>query len=411
MCRQAIIAVASVCGLLGGTASAQTMTVLTEAEALERMRTEHPQARALRFGVRELEANVRERTIVPNPTVSYTREDAGLSVDDFLLVTQELPLRGRTGLLGEAAGRAATAAQAAAEATSLSLATELRLAFTDLLVAQERIGIFEEGARTLTRLVHVLRAREAEGEGSRFDRLRAEREIAEVETEHDAAAIARLDAQARLAAFFAPGTDPGGLRAAGSVADTGAVPPLDPLLSGVLDRRADYRALVLEEARWDAERRAAERLRYPATTVSAGLKRAGPDGGRSNGYAVTASVAVPLFNHGQLQVVRAEAAQARVGAERDVLGARIASDVRVAHVAASRYRALTDRYRASSLEAADELLSIAGTAYEEGEYGILELLDTHRVALGARLRLLQLSATARKAAISLDRAVGGEALP
>lgn len=408
---QAIVAAAGIVGLQGNTVSAQTITVLTEAQALERMRTEHPQARALRFGVQELEAEVRERTLVPNPTVSYTREGAGISVDDFLLVTQALPVPGRAGLLGEAAGWATTAAQADAEATLLSLATDLRLGFTDLLVAQERLGILGEAARTLTRLVDVLREREAEGEGSRFDRLRAEREIADVETEHEEAAISRLDAQARLSAFFAPGLDPRALRAAGSVTDGGDVPALDPLMIGLLDQRPDYRALMLEEARWDAERRAAERLSYPVASLSAGLKRAGPDGARSSGYAVTASVAVPLFNHGQSQVARAEAAQARLGAARDVLGARITSEVRVAHVAASRYHALADRYRADSLEAADELLVIAGTAYEEGEYGILELLDAHRVVLGARLRLLHLSATARKAGINLDRAVGGKTLP
>ena len=108
---QAIVAAAGIVGLQGNTVSAQTITVLTEAQALERMRTEHPQARALRFGVQELEAEVRERTLVPNPTVSYTREGAGISVDDFLLVTQALPVPGRAGLLGEAAGWATTAAR------------------------------------------------------------------------------------------------------------------------------------------------------------------------------------------------------------------------------------------------------------------------------------------------------------
>ncbi len=57
------------------------------------------------------------------------------------------------------------------------------------------------------------------------------------------------------------------------------------------------------------------------------------------------------------------------------------------------------------------MAAIATAAYEEGEYGILELLDAHRVTLGAELRLLDLSAAARRAAIELDRAIGGETTP
>jgi outer membrane protein TolC len=43
--------------------------------------------------------------------------------------------------------------------------------------------------------------------------------------------------------------------------------------------------------------------------------------------------------------------------------------------------------------------------------GILELLDAERQALDARLRLLELAAAARRAAIDLDRVVGVEFRP
>ena len=396
------------CGLVAWGASAQT---LTEEQALARMRMEHPQVRVLPLTVRELEADARERSLLANPTVSYTREDAGLSVDDFLLVTQELPLRGRMGLLDEAAGQAVAAAQARADADLLAFETRLRLAFADLLLAQERIGALEDGLSELNRSVDVLRAREEEGEGSRFDRLRAEREVADIETDLGAVAIDRLGAQARLASFFAPGSDPAGLQAAGRLSDGAAVPALDLLLTQALARRPDYRALTFGEARWETERRAAGRLRFPRVSVTAGLKRTDSPAVSGSGYAVTATVAVPLFNRGQAQVARAEAARGRTDAERQALGTRIESEVRVAHTAASRYRELADSYRVGSVERAAELAAIATAAYEEGEYGILELLDAHRVTLGAELRLLELSAAARRAAIELGRAIGGETTP
>ena len=400
-----------VAGLSVLVVQAVSALTLTEEQALARMRLEHPQIRVLDLKVRELEADTRERTLLPNPAFTYTREDSGLNVDDFLLVTQELPLRGSRGLLREASAQAVTAAQAGADADLLAFDTRLRLAFTDLLMAQAQVAVLEDGLTELAGLVDVLRARETEGEGSLFDRLRAEREMADTDVDLESAEIDRLRAQVRLASFFMPGSDPTALRAVGALTQGADLADLASLLALALERRGDYRALAHTETRWVTERRAAQRLRFPETSLTAGVKRSGSATRRNTGYALSATVAVPLFNRGQTQVARAEAARARVAAERSVLGARIESEVRAAHTTARRYTDLTARYRAESVERASALVAIATAAYEEGEYGILELLDAHRVKLGAERRLLELSAETRRAVIDLNHAVGGEATP
>ena len=412
---KALTLVAGAVTLAGVTATPVAAQTVTEAEAIARMHQEHPAVRALRLGVREVEADARERSLPANPTVSFTREDAAGSRDEFLLVSQELPLRGRTRLFGAAAGRAAEAAEAQADADLHDFEVSLRLAFTDLLLAQERTAAIDAGVSELRRLVELLRVREQEGEGSRFDRQRAEREVADVEADLAIARIGRSGAQAHLAAFFAPGSDPDALVAAGSLADLaagGASQSLEALLPRALAQRSDYRALASREARWMIERRAAERLRLPGAAVTAGLKRnATTRRGADAGYAVTATVGVPLFNRGQLQTARAEAARARIEAERHMLRGRIEREVRVARTAASGYLALADEYRATSVEPAAELASIAQAAYEEGEYGVLELLDAHRVTLGAVLREQELLAAARRAMIEFDWAVGEMSSP
>jgi cobalt-zinc-cadmium efflux system outer membrane protein len=375
------------------------------------MRTEYPQVQALRLSVRELEADVRERTVLVNPTVSYTREDAGLTSDDFLLVTQDLPLWGRRRLRGEAARDLVAAAEADVDAELLEVETDVRLTFTDLLVAQEQARALEAGVAALGALVTVLQTRETEGEGSRFDRLRVEREVADVETDLATVQIGRRVAQSRLTAFFAAGADPEGVVAAGSLDERPVLPDTSPSPTRLAERRSDYRALTLEAASWESERSAARRLRLPAASLTGGVKRAATLGSSDTGYAVTAAVSLPLFNRGEAQVARAEAGRARAEAERHALAARIAADVGAAAAIATRYRAVADRYRADSVERAAELVMIATAAYEEGEYGILELLDAHRGTLRARLRLVDLSAAARRAAIELDHALGERLMP
>lgn len=398
-------------GLCAAIASPGAAQPLTEAGAVARMRAEYPHVTALRLGVRELEADARERTLVANPAVAYTREEAGAVVDDFLLVSQELPLWGRRGLLGEAAGRGVAARSADADARLLAIEAELRLVFTDLLLAQERVQSLEAGVVRLDALIAVLRTREEEGEGSRFDRLRAEREVAEVDADLALAGIDRRRAQARLAAFFAAGTDPDGLAATGRLDDSPAPPVLAPAAGETPERRPDYRALGLEAERWGAEERAARRLRLPSAQLTGGMKRSGVLGAMESGFVFGASLSVPVFNRGQARAARAAAAGARVEAERRSLAARIAAEVHAASAAAAGARELADRYREDSVARAAELVAIATAGYEEGEFGILELLDAHRVALSAELRSLELSAAARRAAVELDRASGRELTP
>ncbi len=55
-------------------------------------------------------------------------------------------------------------------------------------------------------------------------------------------------------------------------------------------------------------------------------------------------------------------------------------------------------------------MRIATLAYDEGEIGILELLDAHRTLLGAELRTLDLHVEARLAAIALDYSTAEEVI-
>jgi cobalt-zinc-cadmium efflux system outer membrane protein len=61
--------------------------------------------------------------------------------------------------------------------------------------------------------------------------------------------------------------------------------------------------------------------------------------------------------------------------------------------------------------AGDELARIAEVAYQEGEVGVLELLDAVRTASRARIRSIELRLDARLAQIALERAVGDTLWP
>ncbi len=186
---------------------------MTEAEAVQRFERENAQVRALAARVREVRAEFRVFSLAPNPSVTYTREDSAGTRDDLLLVHQALPVTGRLGLLRRAGDSATCAAQANADYSLLLLRSEFRMSFYTLLLAQAREAHTAKAVSDLQEILRILRGREREGEGSAFDRLRAERELADAQANLASAQALLAQARSRLAAMLAPGTDPTALKA------------------------------------------------------------------------------------------------------------------------------------------------------------------------------------------------------
>jgi outer membrane protein TolC len=387
------------------------MLRLTEREALARFSTSDPRIRALNARIDEIRASQAERTLWPNPSATFSRESVLGAQDTFLLARQELPLSGRRSRLQTAGRLAVDAAEAEAQLERVQLQGEVRAAYAALLLSQQREEALQGSIDALQKLISVLRTREVGGEGSTYDRMRGQRALIDVEAERSLAAGDRARAQGRLASYLGPGTTPEALVAADSLIATVSQPPLPALIEQALANRSEYRASELSIARFEAERAAATRLQIPTPTLTGGLKRSDLGGTTSSGYQVSVDVSVPLFSRGQAATALATAQKSRAQAEAESWRLQIEAEVRAAyHVARVQQERLT-RYEESATAVAEPLAKIGRVGYEEGELSILELLDADRQALDARLRILDLAAAARGAAIELDRAIGREFRP
>ena len=372
-----------------------------------------PQAQELRARVSLAEAEAKTRAVYPNPSVSYSREGAGYN--EFVEASQTLPLNGRIRYLREAGAALVSAAGANREATLWSLRSDLRQAFYRMVAAQERMRLLAAGVGEVEQLIGILRKREQEGEGSRYDRMRAERETAELRTDVVAATALIAAARGRIGGFVPEGTQVQSVR--GTLPVTVEPPSMEALRALAMEARADYRAEQKLLARYQLEEQAARRLRVPDPQVSAGVKRADVLSGvglnqfsnqTQTGLVFSLTVPLPLFNSGRYEVVRYQAEQEQSKARAAVLARQIQSEVQGAReVLAIRREALAG-YQQELESAGIELTRITRVAYEEGEVGILELLDSLRVNRQASLRLLDLQAGVREAYLELERVVGAE---
>src|SRR5205814_8333190 len=84
---------------------------------------------------------------------------------------------------------------------------DLRLAFAQLVTAQVRERELGAARDRLRELVDVLAKREAAGDTAGFDRLRAEREVLDLDADRAAAATERARAHAVSAGLFAGPVD------------------------------------------------------------------------------------------------------------------------------------------------------------------------------------------------------------
>jgi outer membrane protein TolC len=379
---------------------------VTEQEALQLLE-KNPRFRALHAGVPVAAVAARVRTRPPNPSFNFTYEGAGRT--ELYQVGQELPVNGRQGILKQAGESLVAVAEARSAEAFRGLQAEMRSAFHALLVAQTRETTLEKSIAELEELAAILRAREREGEGSRFDLLRAEQEIVERSTDLASARVEIARRQIWLASYLRPGINARELRASGELSPGGAPPPVDELLAKALSSRADYQVEVQELQRLALEEQAAERRRIPNPVVIGGLKRADNLGPRlENGPVLGVSVNLPLFNPGKAEsdLARAEAERSR--ARQAALAIEITAEVQAAYESLRLRREVLEEYQRQVEDKSYALRDIAEESYREGEAGILELLDSYRVAQQSRQRLLELMYAARLARIELDRAVGAE---
>lgn len=371
----------------------------TERDVVDLIVRDGPQARSIRAESEVIRREQLARLAYPNPGVTYSREGAGFT--EFLQVEQVFPVFGTRAALSKAGVAATAAAEAEGDARLWALRTDAAAAVGRLTASQARLDAAQAHTRDVERLIEILRVREREGEGSRFDRLRAEQELRDARQQATSAAVAVSEARATVTAMLP--RDVTVDRITSLTTPQAAPPSVDALLTRAIATRAELRAVRRSADRADLEAEAARRARLPAPTLFGGLKRADDDPGRERGGVFGVSVSVPLFDTGSREAARWQAERSRVEAEHASIEHQIRAEIaRASEALALRQAAVSEDAEA----AADELTQIAEIAYREGEVGILELIDAVRTASRARVRSIELRLDARLAQIALERAVG-----
>jgi len=387
---------------------AAAQTVLSEADALARLSADSPRVRAIRSTVEVTRAeSVAAAARWPNPRFTFNRESVAGVTENMFLVTQPLPVTGRRGLELDASAALVAASQQRADDEIRHVRAALRRAYADLVAAQQRETETTASRDRLRALAEVLARRESAGDAAGYDRLRAEREVSELEADLTTARVDRARAQGLLAGFFAPSTDPAALVVTVAPAPRATLPPVEEFVASAERTLPELAALKHEVEASEFAIRAAGRRPIPEPEIVAGTKSSNVGGGDVGGV-FSVHVAVPLFDRAKPETTLAQARRAQSEARLAAVQSSLRAEVAALRAIVVERRQAADSYRASTATSANQLERIAQVSYDAGERGILELVDAYRNSGASRLRLVALDAAARQAEIELELVSGWE---
>lgn len=382
---------------------------LSEVEAVQ-LGLARPAVEALLAGEIELaRSDVLAAERLPNPALSYSREDSpGATTDseeDFFWLTQRVDLSGRRGLLTEAAQRRVDAAGYETERRRYEFEAEIRRRFFEDLYRETRVEVVKRWSERMQAVAGIVHRQEAAGEVSAYDGRRLSREQASAEARLQSEEASLVNASERLRALIeAEGRPSRDHRVRGSLLPS-APPSFDAFVTA-LAARPDLEGLDRQARAAELDQKAAGRWWIPEITLGAGVKQVSEGSHQDAGPMVSAAIPLPVFDRNAPEVARARAEAQVARSRRTLAWTEALGDVRGLWQQARTLIEAARRLRERAVNHAPELVRTAEAAYQGGETGILELLDAYRSALDAEIQALDLELSARQASIELDRLTG-----
>jgi cobalt-zinc-cadmium efflux system outer membrane protein len=361
---------------LFGAAQGPEAQPITLNQAIERALGRHPALQIQRRAIEEAQGQRTTAGLLPNPALSYSREDLRLSgrEDGEWTLSAGLPLN----FLWERQPRI-DVASARVEAEQFALANEQRLvrfeaqkAFVECDYADRSHQAWQRAAAAFQKAAAASRARLAEGDVAGYDQQRIALEHLRYQKAEAEARVELLNSRRRLAFLLDPAQSEAPFETVADLPSGAPDIPLENLLAQAMQNRPDLQAVRAALRSQQAGLSAVRRQRLPAVSVSGGYKKQ-VDGFK--GAVVQVNLGLPVFDRNQGEVVSASAAVQRQTLSVGLLEKQIALEVRQAYDRHRLYREQVETFLKGSSQPPAQVLEVAQFSYAEGEMSLVELLD------------------------------------
>lgn len=379
--------------------AAETVTL---ARALELAEQNHPSLKAGAARNAAAAGRILSARAYPNPEVAllsgsmYNQPPGGRRFNTPVFTfSQPLELGGLRPARIDVAERGLESSRRALEEIRLSVLTNVRFSFHQVLRYEGEIGIADEALRLAQDLRDRIRVRVEVGEVGRLELVRAEAEVA---TARSFAANARIQKVAAMSAFRAAlgGNVPLDWEPAGSLDSPSALPALDKLREDVLSRHPSLSYFQAEVTRAQSQLTYERALKRPQPQLRGEVDNTNPS------YRFGVSVTLPAWNRRAGEIATAEANLREVQYVKEARQTQLLAALESAYgrfqVSNTEVAALEQGLMREAMEA----VRAAEAAYQLGERSIVEVLDAQRVLRTVRLNLINAQFDRQTALIEID---------
>lgn len=386
----------------------------------------NPQLREALARYRAAIQRIPQVTALPDPMLTFTEfvrspETRVGPQTSSLTLSQRFPWFGKLDLEGKAATRQASAVFEQYQALERRLAFQVKDAFYDLAYVDRALGITAEEQLLLEHYEQLAQTRYATGGGLQQAVIKVQAEITKILNRLELLRQQRESAQARLNTLRnRPPEEPiEPVRLLDLVSpEPGMTLDLDTLYRLAEDNRPELRAVLdeIEKSQLSVER--ARKDYWPDLTLSAGMVRvdgrqdpagilAPPPGNGKNVFNFAIGINIPIRRdrYRAAELAAAEGVVAGRDRYQDVLN-EMKFEIRDQVNRIETIVRQLNLYRQLLVPQAESAMASTESAYETGQVGALDLLDSERALLDIRLALARLEADHLKAQARLELALG-----
>ncbi len=284
----------------------------------------------------------------------------------------------------------------------LHLIAQVKVAFSDLLLAQQDAGLARQNFETVEGVARIVKARVKSGEAPQFESIKAEVEVLKARQD-----LARAENVVRINRVALDTLTGGALGVSYTVEGEFVGMPLDlqidALMTRMMERHPTIQRLLqsVQQSDWKIEFERQSRL--PSVTVNGSYWR---EIGRE-AWQGGLSVPIPTWYRRQGEIASALGTKRREEAE--LLRARneLARAVYQHYLDARTTAELIDVFNKGLLKQAQEALRLAQFSFQQGASSLLEVLDAQRVQRQILMDYVQARYQLSVSLAQLERAVGG----
>ncbi len=286
--------------------------------------------------------------------------------------------------------------------TRLNLASQAKVAFYDLLLAQQGADLARQNRDTVEGVARIVKARVKSGEAPQFESIKAEVEVLKARQQ-----LARADNVVRISRVVVDTLTGGSLGATYTVHGEFRMVPRELQIDGLMVRMMEQHPTIqrllrsVEQSEWKIEFE--RQARVPTVTVNGAYWR---EMGRE-AFQGGLSVPMPLWYRRQGEITASLGAKRREEAEllraRNELGRAVYQHYQDVRTTAE----LIDVFDKGLLNQAQEALRLAQFSFQQGASSLLEVLDAQRVQRQILLDYAEARHALSVSLARLEQAVGG----